>query len=712
MPAKGQSLSEEQRQGISRTKVLKWKQELVWSNLDEKYWDVIPKGYNQKSKIISFRQFKELVESGKSKKDLIADGVSDNLLTFYSVLAKGELKLDSEHFISDYHSGMSLDEIRNKYGISEENISCLRKLYGCKTTGAKFQARKKTEQPITQRQKEIIYGAFMGDGSRMSPNAIRIKHGPKQKDYVYWKYKELQSIASREPYLTTEFDKRFQKDIISWIFYTKANSDVELIVSQFYNNEKKKKIVTPGILEQLTPLSIAIWFQDDGKTDFNRRGIFVGQAAITPSAIFCTESFSLDECQMICDWFKAKYNIEAVLRNCKKGKRYRIRIVNFYDFVELIKPYVFPLFQYKIDYKANVEWAKADESQILLADIIRCPRGEEFIFLSRVEQDELVSKWVTWLYSRGFSKLVSDSMSARDGRKVFEFDTTKIIHPDSISMGYMGSKFVQSFFPGYWEAKAKGNKSPKEIFEDKRFLTEITRSILIKGKAPKGKHILQRLRFYRGNKAVSFFAPCVAKAVYDKYALPNARVLDFCAGYGGRLMGAIASKSVMSYTGIETDKNSYEGLNRLFWHLSRKEHIEKPASIIHGDSIEEMKRFSDNSFDLGFTSPPYFDSEIYSDETSQSIHKYPQYGQWLNEYLLVALKEASRICKKVVINIANTGSYPVADDVRKWINESGMELIEESKLISSKFGGGNKAEPLFVFKKGESNENIPKDLLP
>jgi 16S rRNA G966 N2-methylase RsmD len=357
-----------------------------------------------------------------------------------------------------------------------------------------------------------------------------------------------------------------------------------------------------------------------------------------------------------------------------------------------------PMFQYKVDYGAYVLWRKSDQSQVLLADLVGCAKGRDFDQIGALEQDALVRKFATWLRSRGFSRLVGDLMDYREGRKILEFEVSKISDENAIRFSHVGSKFIASFFPNFWEAKAKGSLSPKEMFNDDSFLFEIIRDILSEGAFPKSRHVLSKLRLYRHNKSVSLFMPCVAKAVYCRLAPAGSKVLDFCGGYGGRLMGALACPNVISYTGIDANKQSCEGLNHLYWHMHRREGVDKEVTITHGDSIESMKRFSDDAFDFCFTSPPYFNAEKYEEGEGQSSSQYQEYGSWLTDYLFVAVREACRISKVVAINVANTGAYPIADDLRKWIGTE-MRLASEMKLVSPRLGGGKREEPLFVLSR-------------
>ena len=72
------------------------------------------------------------------------------------------------------------------------------------------------------------------------------------------------------------------------------------------------------------------------------------------------------------------------------------------------------------------------------------------------------------------------------------------------------------------------------------------------------------------------------------------------------------------------------------------------------------------------------------------------YGEWFNEFLIKSVKEATRISKKVAINIANTGGYRIADDLQKWLeSENIIYIIDKIRMPS--YTGGYRFEPIFVF---------------
>ena len=67
---------------------------------------------------------------------------------------------------------------------------------------------------LTDEQKQLILGTLLGDGAiekRWKNPRLRIDHASAQKEYVFWKYNILQDIATREPHMLYEKDKRSGK---------------------------------------------------------------------------------------------------------------------------------------------------------------------------------------------------------------------------------------------------------------------------------------------------------------------------------------------------------------------------------------------------------------------------------------------------------------------------------------------------------------------
>lgn len=127
-------------------------------------------------------------------------------------------------------------------------------------------------------------------------------------------------------------------------------------------------------------------------------------------------------------------------------------------------------------------------------------------------------------------------------------------------------------------------------------------------------------------KEASQFKVTAAYAVY-KYFNPT-RTLDFCAGWGDRLIAALACS--VDYTGYDpnhTLKRGHDQIIRTLPHTS-------PAEI-HYRPFEDSDDLG--TYDLIFTSPPFYNLETYLDCDRQSSRRYPDFVQWLVHFLFTVL---------------------------------------------------------------------------
>jgi len=315
----------------------------------------------RKNDYITLKQFKEYIQNGLTVVQ-IGKITSKNLVVFFSKLSKGAITLTKEIFEKEYNSGKSLVKIAEENNISKDYIGYLRQLYQIKVKGATFINRKNTEVALTPRQKEIIYGSMMGDAKKFAQASIGFGQCENQKEYLEWKYNELKSLVTKRGIKKEAYyDKRSGNTHVSYRFYTYSNTELEEINKQFYGSESKQ--IANKILKNLTPLSIAVWYMDDGRTDWNYRKRKYGKH-VKEYYSFCTDSFSLESCRNIKDWFFESYNIKVRIkqRGCRKDGVPKYRIIVEHDsnedFIRLISPHVLPMFGYKINYEKYLKRRK------------------------------------------------------------------------------------------------------------------------------------------------------------------------------------------------------------------------------------------------------------------------------------------------------------------------------------------------------------------
>ena len=192
---------------------------------------------------------------------------------------------------------------------------------------------------LSKRQKAILVGTVLGDGHlEINGRGVRLKigHGLGQRGYIFWKYDELKNIVPSKPRLVKEFHKRRQKSDESLHFATFSDTELLKWHGLFYKN--KVKVIPKNIDEILTsPLSLAVWFMDDGykRNDCNALRI-------------STDSFSFNDQRLLVDCLNKNFGISSTIH--KKGKAYNIYVPknSAQKFCNVIKPYVVDSLLYKV----------------------------------------------------------------------------------------------------------------------------------------------------------------------------------------------------------------------------------------------------------------------------------------------------------------------------------------------------------------------------
>jgi hypothetical protein len=148
-------------------------------------------------------------------------------------------------------------------------------------------------------------------------------------------------------------------------------------------------------------------------------------------------------------------------------------------------------------------------------------------------------------------------------------------------------------------------KTLQEIFNDEELKKYWINQTIKMDRRKKNDYIDARDIFecYRRCKgSVQFYKVASANWLYNKY---NAKkILDPCAGWGGRLLGTYNTDA--HYTGIDTNvnlKSAYELYDKYYTGMKRPTMIWKSCLDVDFSQIE---------YDFVLTSPPYYNVEEYS----------------------------------------------------------------------------------------------------
>lgn len=109
--------------------------------------------------------------------------------------------------------------------------------------------------------------------------------------------------------------------------------------------------------------------------------------------------------------------------------------------------------------------------------------------------------------------------------------------------------------------------------------------------------------------------------------------------------------------------------------------------------------------DFCFTSPPYFDTEKYSDEPTQSYLAFPSPKSWVDGFLSKTIENCYYLLKEdgvLAINIADVPKVKVSDVIIEMAESIGFRYLETRQYeISSVSDSSSKKEPIYIFGKGE-----------
>jgi hypothetical protein len=179
---------------------------------------------------------------------------------------------------------------------------------------------------LTENQRSIIIGSLLGDGAmRCKAKALlEINHSVDQKDYVDWKYQQLANLVKTPPKLRNGNGLR-----VAYRFTTLSFPQLTPYYQAFYREKRK---VVPRI--SLSPLSLAVWFMDDGCKSY--RALYLN-----------TQQFDLEHQELLIGLLKEQWGIQSSLNRDKQYSRIRIAVSSVQRFKAIVGSHVLPQFAYK-----------------------------------------------------------------------------------------------------------------------------------------------------------------------------------------------------------------------------------------------------------------------------------------------------------------------------------------------------------------------------
>ena len=190
-----------------------------------------------------------------------------------------------------------------------------------------------------------------------------------------------------------------------------------------------------------------------------------------------------------------------------------------------------------------------------------------------------------------------------------------------------GMKLCEHYFPNFFDIQSD-NKSFSGLWKDPEVLEKVLRWNRQSHSTPYLSELRRGVYFTQALPKSTMYRPLMAKMIVDHY---NAKVvLDPCAGWGGRMLGALASGA--EYHAFEPNRETHYNLLRLAEYLNVMDRV----NIICDDFLN-VKSHNIPKVDLVLTSPPYWDLEVYDDDPKQSIQQFSSYKEWIKGFIIPAV---------------------------------------------------------------------------
>ena len=228
----------------------------------------------------------------------------------------------------------------------------------------------------------------------------------------------------------------------------------------------------------------------------------------------------------------------------------------------------------------------------------------------------------------------------------------------------------------------------------------------------------EAMRTMSAYKECTTFNPFILVGAIKRY-FPNThiRMLDPSMGWGDRLIGALAC-DIDEYVGFDPNIKLHGCYTKIAKTLGGRTRTTFIPAKFSRENLSKYKSGMDRDkggmdrdqggtlipFDFAFTSPPYYNFEIY-EGTESDIKK--GYKEWLDDMYIQYLKDMVYLVKPggyVMVSTSNIYGANIGDDTKRIVEEAGAEFVEICTFIHNytrAYGILYPGTPrsLYVFKK-------------
>ncbi len=198
---------------------------------------------------------------------------------------------------------------------------------------------------LGDQQWQVVLGSLLGDGN-LSPNRrdrngvrFRLGHGAEQAAYLDWKVSLLANIAC---------SRRTGARGAVFADFTSLPELGELQRVVYLGDGKRT--ITEEYLKALTPLALAIWYQDDGSLTLRSKGQQARTTGNGGRIQFCVQAMSEGSRDRLVAYLRDTHGFDVSWRSAGAARQAVLSFTTESSarFMELVAPYVHPSMGYKL----------------------------------------------------------------------------------------------------------------------------------------------------------------------------------------------------------------------------------------------------------------------------------------------------------------------------------------------------------------------------
>ena len=193
---------------------------------------------------------------------------------------------------------------------------------------------------LNRTQLAVVYGSIMGDAYLQSngTNArLRFEHSLSQEQYILWKFNFLKNIFTDSAIVKINRIHPITKREYKYVrCKSKTLPELKKIKDIFY--PEGKKIVPINLKKYLMePISLAVWFMDDGYYYLRDKCGYLYFGNVTK-----------EEAEVCNNTLQQNFDLKTKVLAKKKGYALYFPRIEMLKLKEVINPFVISLFRYKL----------------------------------------------------------------------------------------------------------------------------------------------------------------------------------------------------------------------------------------------------------------------------------------------------------------------------------------------------------------------------